>query len=135
METVIVISDTPAEKILAPKPRRLNHKKKSYKRIKTSYKMVSHQINLLNDLKGGITKEINLDSISLDEMDKDFKILEEKTEEEICYNELSNILSSSSEDFSTDSKHKKENEIKRPKKPTERNVLFFSQNSFSNEQL
>ncbi len=97
--------------------------------------MVSHQINLLNDLKGGITKEINLDSISLDEMDKDFKILEEKTEEEICYNELSNILSSSSEDFSTDSKHKKENEIKRPKKPTERNVLFFSQNSFSNEQL
>ena len=134
METVIVISDTPAEKILAPKPRRLNHKKKSYKRIKTSYKMVSHQINLLNDLKGEI-KEINLDSISLDEMDKDFKILEEKTEEEICYNELSNILSSSSEDFSTDSKHKKENEIKRPKKPTERNVLFFSQNSFSNEQL
>ena len=108
METVIVISDTPAEKILAPKPRRLNHKKKSYKRIKTSYKMVSHQINLLNDLKGEI-KEINLDSISLDEMDKDFKVLEEKTEEEICYNELSNILSSSSEDFSTDSKQRKRN--------------------------
>ena len=134
METVIVISDTPAEKILAPKPRRLNHKKKSYKRIKTSYKMVSHQINLLNDLKGEI-KEINLDSISLDEMDKDFKVLEEKTEEEICYNELSNILSSYSEDFSTDSKHKKDDKIKRPKKPTERNVLFLSQNSDSNDEI
>ena len=134
METVIVISDTPAEKILAPKPRRLNHKKKSYKRIKTSYKMVSHQINLLNDLKGEI-KEINLDSISLDEMDKDFKVLEEKTEEEICYNELSNILSSSSEDFSTDSKQRKDDKIKRPKKPTERNVLFLSQNSDSNDEI
>ena len=134
METIIVISDTPAEKILAPKPRRLNHKKKSYKRIKTSYKMVSHQINLLNDLKGEI-KEINLDSISLDEMDKDFKVLEEKTEEEICYNELSNILSSSSEDFSTDSKHRKDDKIKRPKKPTERNVLFLSQNSDSNDEI
>ena len=134
METVIVISDTPAEKILAPKPRRLNHKKKSYKRIKTSYKMVSHQINLLNDLKGEI-KEINLDSISLDEMDKDFKVLEEKTEEEICYNELSNILSSSSEDFSTDSKQRKDDKIKRPKKPTERNVLFLSQNSESNDEI
>ena len=134
METVIVISDTPAEKILAPKPRRLNHKKKSYKRIKTSYKMVSHQINLLNDLKGEI-KEINLDSISLDEMDKDFKVLEEKTEEEICYNELSNILSSSSEDFSTDSKRRKDDKIKRPKKPSERNVLFLSQNSDSNDEI
>ena len=134
METVIVISDTPAEKILAPKPRRLNHKKKSYKRIKTSYKMVSHQINLLNDLKGEI-KEINLDSISLDEMDKDFKVLEQKTEEEICYNELSNILSSSSEDFSTDSKQRKDDKIKRPKKPTERNVLFLSQNSDSNDEI
>ena len=134
METVIVISDTPAEKILAPKPRRLNHKKKSYKRIKTSYKMFSHQINLLNDLKGEI-KEINLDSISLDEMDKDFKVLEEKTEEEICYNELSNILSSSSEDFSTDSKQRKDDKIKRPKKPTERNVLFLSQNSDSNDEI
>ena len=134
METVIVISDTPAEKILAPKPRRLNHKKKSYKRIKTSYKIVSHQINLLNDLKGEI-KEINLDSISLDEMDKDFKVLEEKTEEEICYNELSNILSSSSEDFSTDSKQRKDDKIKRPKKPTERNVLFLSQNSDSNDEI
>ena len=134
METVIVISDTPAEKILAPKPRRLNHKKKSYKRIKTSYKMVSHQINLLNDLKGEI-KEINLDSISLDEMDKDFKVLEEKTEEEICYNELSNILSSSSEDFSTDSKRRKDDKIKRPKKQTERNVLFLSQNSDSNDEI
>ena len=134
METVIVISDTPAEKILAPKPRRLNHKKKTYKRIKTSYNMVSHQINLLNDLKGEI-KEINLDSISLDEMDKDFKVLEEKTEEEICYNELSNILSSSSEDFSTDSKQRKDDKIKTPKKPTERNVLFLSQNSESNDEI
>ena len=135
METVIIVSDTPAEKILAPKPRRLIHKKKNHKKLKGSYNKLSHQINLLNDLKGEITKEINLDSISLDEMDKDFKILEQKTEEEICYNEISNIISSSSEDFSTDSKLKEDYEIKRPKKPTEKDVLFLSQNSFSNDHL
>ena len=51
METIIVLTDTPAEKIFAPKARRLNHKKKNYKRTKTSYKMVSHQINYSTIIK------------------------------------------------------------------------------------
>ena len=138
MEGIIILSDIPSEKILAPKPKRLFPKKKHLKRKKVSCKMITHQINLLGDLKTekeeGL-KLIKLDSISFDEINDDFKALEEKTEEEICYKELSNILSSSSEDFSSDDKSRKTDKVKRPKKPTERNVLFLSQNTFSNYSL
>ena len=126
MEGIIVLSCTPVEKILVPKPKRLFPQKKHLKRKKVSCKKVFHQLNLLDDLKTENEKIIKLDSISFDEINDDFKALEQKTEEEICYKELSNILSSTSEDFSSDDK------IKRPKKSTERNVLFLSQNAFSN---
>ena len=109
MEFLTVINDNLEEKILIPKPRRLNviknhHKKKVIKNNKTKI----HQ------------KSINLEDISLDEINKDFKALNELIDEEICYNELNNILSSSSEDSFSNNKIQKSPKVKRPK----RNVHF-----------
>ena len=124
MESIIIINFTPSEKILAPKPRRLVHKKKNLKRKNISKKAFIRQLDVLDDLKNEKEKEINLDSISFDEIKEDFKVLDEKLEEKICYDELNIILSSSSEGSSLDIKDKKNNKIKRPKRPIERNVLF-----------
>ena len=74
-------------------------------------------------LKKSNTKSMNLDFISFDEMNKDFSELIEQKDEDICYDEISNILSSSSEDSSLDNKNKR-NQVKRPKKPFIGNVNF-----------
>ena len=124
MESIMIINYIPTEKILAPKPRRLIHRKKNFKRKNISKKALIHRLNIFDDLKKGNAKEINLDFISFDEIKEDFKILDEKMEEKICYDELNNILSHSSDDSSNYIKNKENDKIKRPKKPIERNVLF-----------
>ena len=66
---------------------------------------------------------MNLDTISFDEINKDFSDLVEQKDEDICYDEISNILSSSSEESSSEHKNKCNN-VKRPKKPFIGNVNF-----------
>ena len=127
MEVVTIYKEISEENIFAPKPKRLFPKNKKQKKSKSSRIKNVHQcqFDLLDDLKSDNTKEINLDSISVDEIEKDFKDLDEKTEEKICYEELSNILLSSSEESLSDNKTKKNDIIKRPKRPFIGNVQNF----------
>ena len=121
---VLVISnEIPKEKILAPKAKRVFPKQKKYKRIKTEIKLTKSQKALIKGLKKSNTKTMNLDTISFDEINKDFSDLVEQKDEDICYDEISNILSSSSEESSSEHKNKC-NKVKRPKKPFIGNVNF-----------
>ena len=120
---LVISSEIPKEKILAPKAKRVFPKQKKYKRIKTEIKLTKSQKALIKGLKKSNTKTMNLDTISFDEINKDFSDLVEQKDEDICYDEISNILSSSSDDSSSDIKNKC-NEVKRPKKPFIGNVNF-----------
>ena len=91
--------------------------------MKTEIELTKSQKALIKGLKKSNTKTMNLDTISFDEINKDFSDLVEQKDEDICYDEISNILSSSSEESSSENKNKC-NEVKRPKKPFIGNVNF-----------
>ena len=120
---LVIYNEIPKEKILAPKAKRVFPKQKKYKRIKTEIKLTKSQKTLIKELKKSNTKTMNLDTISFDEINKDFSDLVEQKDEDICYDEISNILSSSSEESSSEHKNKC-NKVKRPKKPFIGNVNF-----------
>ena len=121
MEVVVVISKLSEEKIFVPKAKRVKTKKEHHKNNKLSDKKNKHQLTLLKGLRSKNTKSMNLDFISFDEINRDFNDLRNKNEEEICYDEINNILSSSSEDSTNNHKNKSEI-IKRPKKTSIGNV-------------
>ena len=56
---------------------------------------------------------VNLNDISIEEINKDFLIYKENLEEEMCHNELMNIIKNSNENKGNESNHK----IKRCKGP------------------
>ena len=123
MGVLIISNEIPKEKILAPKAKRVFPKQKKYKKLNTEKKLTKCQKALIKGLKKSNTKSMNLDFISFDEMNKDFSELIEQKDEDVCYDEISNILSSSSEESATDNKNKC-NKVKRPKKPFIGNVHF-----------
>ena len=112
MEFLSVLNTESETKILIPKARRLIPNKKQHKKkiSKNNKQKISKKVNNL------VEKSINLEDISLDEINNDFKALNEKSEEELCYDELSNILSSSSDDSLSNNKTQKNLKVKRPKK-------------------
>lgn len=69
----------------------------------------------------------NLDDISIEEINKDFKRYKDKAEEEHCHNELLNILNKSFEN----KKQEKKEIIKRCKGPNKINSEFMKDSYFS----
>ena len=123
MGVIIIANEIPKEKILAPKPKRIFPKQKNYKKMKTKKKLTKSQKALIQGLRKSNTKTMNLDIISFEEINKDFNDLIEQQDEEICYDEISNIISSSSDESSSDNKNRVD-KVKRPKKPFIGNVHF-----------
>jgi hypothetical protein len=126
MEFLSVLNTESEIKILIPKARRLIPNKKQHKKkiSKNNKQKIGKKANNLAE------KSINLEDISLDEINNDFKALNEKSEEELCYNELSNILSSSSssDDSLSNNKTQKNLKVKRPKKSIhfeDNNILSY----------
>ena len=120
MEFLSVLNTESEIKILIPKARRLIPNKKQHKKkiSKNNKQKIGKKANNFAE------KSINLEDISLDEINNDFKALNEKSEEELCYDELSNILSSSSDD----SLSQKNLKVKRPKKSIhfeDNNILSY----------
>ncbi len=120
MEFLSVLNTESEIKILIPKARRLIPNKKQHKKkiSKNNKQKIGKKANNFAE------KSINLEDISLDEINNDFKALNEKSEEDLCYNELSNILSSSSDD----SLSQKNLKVKRPKKSIhfeDNNILSY----------
>ncbi len=120
MEFLSVLNTESEIKILIPKARRLIPNKKQHKKkiSKNNKQKIGKKANNFAE------KSINLEDISFDEINNDFKALNEKSEEDLCYNELSNILSSSSDD----SLSQKNLKVKRPKKSIhfeDNNILSY----------
>ena len=131
MKVITICDDVTEEKIYTPKARRINQPKNKFKRHDSS--------DLTNDLKHmslknstNSQKSFNLDKISLEEINKDFSMWNEGSDEEKCYDEISNILSSSTKDCSFNSQCKKTKKIQRPNCPINRNVELFDDIDFFN---
>ena len=72
-------------------------------------------------------KLTNLDDISIEEINKDFKIYKDNMEEEHCHNELLNIINNSCENKNGENNQK----IKRCKAPNKINSEFMKDSYFS----
>ena len=82
MEALIICNDISKDKILIPKAKRVVPKQKHQKRKKIATNKAQKRKLEINELQK--EKIINLDFITLDEINKDFNNLTDKLEEEIC---------------------------------------------------
>ena len=127
MEELTICDEVSEEKIFTPKTRRLCPKQKKFKR-QVSSDSTNFKFNSIKDLHISLNeKSLNLDKISLDEINKDFIKWSVNLEEEECYDELSNILSSSTKNSSFESQDKK---IKKVERPKNKKVDYFDEKIF-----
>ena len=122
-----VCDEVSEEKIFTPKARRMFPKTKKFKRQVSSDDDNFKFTNIKSSTMSLNEKSLNLEKISLEEINKDFMKWSLNLEEEKCYDEINNILSSSTKDVSFESQNKKIKKIKRPKN---KNVDFFDEKSF-----
>ena len=110
---MLVYGDLSEEKILVPKPiRKFNHCKNNKRKKQREY--FKNQELIFNDIS--INKKFDLENISIDEINNDFLSLASNSEEEEeCFNELSKILFSFSEEKSLNIHLPKQNKIIKPK--------------------
>ena len=88
----MILDDVQETQIFRPKPKRLIKSKKHINKIRTSSnnaKLVYHLDHLNQE------KSLNLDKISLEEIQKDFIMLNQVSEEELFYNEIMHIINRS----------------------------------------
>ena len=122
-----VCDEVSEEKIFTPKARRMFPKKKKFKRQVSSDDDNFKFTNIKSSTMNLNEKSLNLEKISLEEINKDFMKWSLNLEEEKCYDEINNILSSSTKDVSFESQNKETKKVKRPKN---KNVDFFDEKSF-----
>ena len=129
MEETNNMNDSFSEvKIIKPKPVRLcqNSKKKSLKTSLTSSTSTVHSEKNMNQNNFEETK-IDLENISLDEIESDFFLCTQYLEEEECHNEICDILNNSTGNENEDEDNLKEKEkdttkIKRCENPLKKNL-------------
>ena len=135
MNVITIFDDVPEEKIFTPKARRLVPQKKKFKRT-TSSDNDNFKFNSLKSSTSSFNeKSLNLDKISIEEINEDFLSWNQNLEEIECYEEINNILSCSTKDSSFDSqskKNKKNKKIERPICPKDKNVEFYDDKIFCN---
>ena len=119
-------------KIIKPKPVRLCPTRKIKKSPSSSSTSSSNSDKSQNQINSEETKNmlINLDKISLEEIDNDFFNFGESLEEELCYNELLDILNND-KNVENDNIHK----IKRCKNPYENNIELMKDSYFNNIKI
>ena len=114
----ILFGDVQEVKIFKPKARRLIPNKKQCK-SKTSS---NHNIYTYYWNNKGEQKSLNLESITSEEINEDFKTLNMKLEQEIFYNEIQSIISLSKIKNQKPSNHNS-TKSRRGKKSEKRNIL------------
>ena len=106
--------DEVVEKIITPKARRL------FPSLRLNKKFSSKRVEKMPKAQS----VLNLDNISLEEINKDFLRYSQNIEDEDGQNELMNILCNSTKESSFDSQYRKKDEIERPENPFEKNFIF-----------
>ena len=112
-------------KIYKPKAVRLcppRRKKNIHSNHKLNQDKKSFQINVISS-----NNLVNLDDISIEEINKDFSIYRENMEEEFCHNELLNIINNARENKNEE----KNQRIKRSKGPKRMNKEYMKESYFS----
>ena len=104
------------EKIITPKVKRLFPSLKINRNYSSSTKVE----------KKPFGQSLNLENISLEEINKDFLRYSQGIKDEDGQNELMQILCSSTKECSFDSQYHKANVIERPENPFEKNFPFIN---------
>ena len=119
-------------KIIKPKAVRLCPTRKIKKSPSSSSTSSSNSDKSQNLINSEETKNmlINLDKISLEEINNDFFNFGESLEEELCHNELLDILNND-KDVDNENIHK----IKRCKNPYENNIELMKDSYFNNIKI
>ena len=129
-EPILIVSSNP--KIFRPKPKRMNKKSNIYQyNKKCTYNKLPKQKNIRKDfnyehkknyIKNFVFEEknkvnsFNLDFISLEEIENDFKEFKSKSEELEVQKELINLMFEPDNEFKSGN-YKKYEKIERPQKP------------------
>ena len=115
-------------KIIKPKAIRVYPSKKFKKSPSSSSTSSSNSNKSKNKFNSDESKNlfVNLDNISLEEINKDFCKFEENLEEELCHDEILDILNND-----LDSDFENFNKIKRCKNSYERNIEIMKDSYFS----
>ena len=118
-------------KIYKPKPIRRCRVKKMKKSPSSSSTSSSNSEKSQNHCISDSSKNIlaNLDDISIEEINNDFFNYGENLEEELCHNELLNIIYSSE---NNDTNNNNSPKIKRCKNPYENNIEFMKDSYYNN---
>ena len=127
MESQKIQEDSFSEvKILKPKP--VRRFKKSKKILKSSISSTSSNSKKSSEIKifDGEETNIELDNISIDEINNDFFLYSEKNDEEECFNELCDIINAP-KNVKTKKTSKK---IKRCKNPLQTELKMIEQSHF-----
>ena len=116
-------------KLIKPKVVRLCPKRKIKKSSSSSSTSSSNSEKNQKQFNQNEEKNIlsNLDDISIEEINNDFFNYKENLEEEICHNELLNILNND-----TDSDNENVHKIKRCKNPYKKNIELMKESYFNN---
>ena len=111
------------------KPKAVRRFKKSKKILKSSISSTSSNSKKSCEIKifNGEETHIELDNISIDEINNDFLLYEQKNEEEECFNELYDLINAPK-----NTKQKKSsNKIKRCKNPLEAELKMMEESNLN----
>ena len=111
------------------KPKAVRRFKKSKKILKSSISSTSSNSKKSCEIKifNGEETHIELDNISIDEINNDFLLYEQKNEEEECFNELYDLINAPK----NTKQRKSSNKIKRCKNPLEAELKMMEESNLN----
>ena len=115
-------------KVKIMKPKAVRRYKKSKKNLKNSTQSPFPDTKKNSEIKifTGEETNIELDNISIDEINTDFFLYEQKNEEEICFNELNDLMRASKKI----KKKSKSSKIKRCENPLKAELEMMQESYF-----
>ena len=122
------VQEDSLSKVNIIKPKAVRRCKKSKKLLKSSISSTSSGSKKSSEIKifDGEETNFELDNININEIDTDFFLYEQKNEEEMCFNELNDLIKAPKEI----KKKSKSNTIKRSQNPLKAELEMMQESYF-----
>jgi hypothetical protein len=122
------VQEDSLSKVNIIKPKAVRRCKKSKKLLKSSISSTSSGSKKSSEIKifDGEETNFELDNININEIDTDFFLYEQKNEEEMCFNELNDLIKAPKEI----KKKSKSNKIKRSQNPLKAELEMMQESYF-----
>ena len=122
------VQEDSLSKVNIIKPKAVRRCKKSKKLLKSSISSTSSGSKKSSEIKifDGEETNFELDNININEIDTDFFLYEQKNEEEMCFNELNDLIKAPKEI----KKKSKSNKIKRSENPLKAELEMMQESYF-----